>query len=318
MDGFSALQPVGRSPAPAPTLTRMPLHVTLEQHVDALRRDGVLVIENALSGSQLERLHAELDPVFDRTPPGEGEFVGRYTRRFGGLLAKAPSSLDLILHPRVLPLCERLLIADDIGPARCDKIQLSTAQAVAIGSDERSQVVHRDQKLYWLDPGFELLVNAMFCLDDFSLANGATRFAPGSSHWERDRWPTTEEIVAAEAPAGSVILWVGSMIHGGGANKTAAPRRGVIVSYSLGWLQQMERLLLSTPPEIARTLPTRAQQLIGYQAHYPNLGCVEGRDPIEWLLGRTRDVAPAQDHLSADDAALIAMFYAQQSGEAAA
>jgi hypothetical protein len=63
--------------------------------------------------------------------------------------------------------------------------------------------------------------------------------------------------------------------------------------------------LLSTPPEVARGLPERVQRLIGYQLHRPNLGWIEERDPIEWLHGRTGELAPADDNLTPAQEALV-------------
>jgi hypothetical protein len=306
MDGFARI-------SAAPALARLDAAAPFAAQLDALRRDGALILDNALTPAQLEDLNAELDPWFARAPGGEGAFFGRRTRRFGALLAKAPSTVELVLHPRTLPLCERLLIADDIGPPRCDRIQLNVAQAIGIGPGEPEQVIHRDQKLFWIDPGYELLVNVMFCLDAFNAANGGTMFAPGSCAWPRERWPEPHEVVSAEAPAGAAILWVGSMIHGGGANLTDRIRRGVTVSYNLGWLAQTEKLLLSVAPDIARALPERAQQLIGYQVHRPSLGWVEGRDPIEWLRGGVCDVGLTQDHLPAGDDAIVENYYAERT-----
>ena len=160
----------------------------------------------------------------------------------------------MVLHERTLALCERVLIADDIGPARCDHIQLSIGQAIGIGPDEPEQVVHRDRDMHWVATDYEVLVNVMFCLDDFSLENGGTRFVPGSCKWDPGRWPERHEIVSAMAPRGSAILWLGSMMHGGGANRTEKLRRGVILSYNLGWLAQGEKLLLSVPPACAPRL----------------------------------------------------------------
>jgi hypothetical protein len=226
MDGFARF---------VPPLARLPVEASLEEQLRALRRDGVLIIENALSPQQLDQLSAELNFWFEVAPGGEGAFFGRRTRRFGALLRKARSALDLVLHPRILPLCERVLIGDDIGPPRCDRIQLNITQGIGIGPDEPEQVVHRDEKLFWVTPGHELLVNALYCLDDFTAQNGGTRFVPGSSYWEdAERWPEPHEIVQAEAKAGSAILWLGSMMHGGGANRTDKVRRGAVVSYNLG------------------------------------------------------------------------------------
>ncbi|MEN9855972.1 MAG: hypothetical protein RLZZ157_1098 [Pseudomonadota bacterium] len=60
-------------------------------------------------------------------------------------------------------------------------------------------------------------------------------------------------------------------------------------------------------------MPTRLQRLIGYQVHQPNVGWVEGRDPLEWLMGQTDQVGSAQDHLPADQAALVAAYYENPS-----
>ncbi len=310
MDGFTRLEPA--------SLERMAADAPFNRQLAALRKDGVLILEGALSGAQLGELDRELDFWFERAPGGEGAFFGRRTRRFAGLLAKAKSALHLVLHERVLALCERVLIADDIGPRRCDHIQLSIGQAIGIGPDEPEQIVHRDNAMHWVATDYELLVNAMFCLDDFTAENGATRFVPGSRHWQAHRWPEREEIVSAIAPRGSAILWLGSMMHGGGANRTEKVRRGVILSYNLGWLAQGEKLLLSVPPACARTLPERAQRLIGYQTHRPSMGWIEGRDPIEWLRGEFSSLASAGDHLPSEHAALVEDYYAHSPRRAEA
>jgi ectoine hydroxylase-related dioxygenase (phytanoyl-CoA dioxygenase family) len=305
MDGFVRLA--------EPMLARLSIDDTAEQQLATLRRDGVLILENVLPAKCVAELNDELAPWFEKTPYGEGPFFGRTTKRFSAVMCKAKATIDLIMHERILSLCERVLIADDIGPPRCDRIQLNLTQAISIGPNEPEQVVHRDQQLFWVTPGYELLVNAMFCLDDFTFENGGTRFVPGSCAWELDRWPEPHDIAAAEAKAGSVILWLGSMMHGGGENLTSRARRGLIVSYNLGWLAQTERLLLSAPQAIVRTLPERLQHLIGYQVHRPNLGWVEGRDPKQWLdAGGVLEVAGAQDHLHVGHATLVEGYYAQR------
>jgi hypothetical protein len=39
--------------------------------------------------------------------------------------------------------------------------------------------------------------------------------------------------------------------------------------------------------------------------HMPNLGWIEERDPIEWLRGEFKDLAPAEDNLTPLQAALV-------------
>jgi ectoine hydroxylase-related dioxygenase (phytanoyl-CoA dioxygenase family) len=82
---------------------------------------------------------------------------------------------------------------------------------------------------------------------------------------------------------GSVLIYLGSLQHGGGANRTDKPRTGIVHSYSLGWLRQAEPQYLAVPYDIARTLPERLQRLLGYFVHEPNLGSLEGQDPIGLL-----------------------------------
>lgn len=305
MDGFNTFR--------APALARLDATSDIADQLALLRGDGVLILENALSEQSVASVGAEFDQCFAETAPGEGAFFGRNTKRFSAAFAKAPSTIELALHPQILELIERVLIGEDIGPRRADRIQLNLTQAVSIGPGEPEQVVHRDQQMYGITPGFELLANVMFCIDDFTSENGGTNFVPGSCAWQGERWPQPDEIAPAQAKAGSAIVWLGSMMHGGGANRTQRARRGLILSYNLGWLAQAEKLLLSIPPPIARDLPRRLQELIGYQVHRPNLGWIESRDPIEWLHNRGVVTGGAQDHLHGDHLALVDFYYHERA-----
>jgi hypothetical protein len=289
-----------------PELPRVAATIAPAEALRLLRRDGVLVIEGALSSEALARVQAELDPWFEAARHGAGPFFGRRTRRFGGLFAKARAAADLALHPLVLPLMEAVLAGEDPERPACDAIELNLTQAIGIEPGEPAQFLHRDEELWPFARDYEVMANAMWALDDFTVENGATRLIPGSHRWARDREPRPGEAICAAAPAGSVLLWLGGTLHGGGENRSNAIRKGAVMSYKLGWLTPGERLLLSTPPEVARTLPERLQRLIGYQIHRPNLGWVEGRDPLEWLRGDFVDLAPVGDNLAPQHEALLA------------
>ena len=90
-----------------------------------------------------------------------------------------------------------------------------------------------------------------------------------------------------EMPPGSVAIWVGPLLHAGGANITAdRVRRGFIMAYSLGWLRGELNQQLMWPPEVARQFPREVQRLIGYAVEAPLIGCLEmGQDPIVLLEG---------------------------------
>ncbi len=290
--------------APLPSLPRIDTSTPCEEALALLRRDGALIVENA-AGERLQPVLDELGPWFDRAFCGAGPFFGQQTKRFSGVFAKAASTAALAGDDYIVSIAEQVLKASDEGATRCDVIQLNLTQAIGICPGQAAQVLHRDETMFPFAHDFEVMVNVMWALDPWTCDNGATRIVPRSGAWPRTRLPERHEVVAATAPAGAAIIWLGSTIHGGGANQSGSLRRGLAFSYSLGWLGQSERLLLSTPPDIARTLPARVQRLIGYQTHLPNLGWIEERDPIEWLHGATGALAPALDNLTPMQEALV-------------
>jgi ectoine hydroxylase-related dioxygenase (phytanoyl-CoA dioxygenase family) len=182
-----------------------------------------------------------------------------------------------------------------LGP-RCDRYQLHVTQAVDIGPGESAQILHRDDGLLpFAHPGPQALCNTIWSLTDFTSKNGATRVIPGSHLWDDRRLPAAgDDVVQAVMPRGSCLIYLGSVWHGGGANRTAGDwRAGMICGYSLGWLRQEENQYLAVPPAVAKTLPEHVQHLIGYKMHGDFLGWVEGHDPHIVLEQQFSDVMPA-------------------------
>ncbi len=273
--------------------------------VAALESAGCAVVEGAIDLATMTAIRAELAPWFDRTPTGEGLFFGRGTKRFGGVFAKAPTTAHLALAPDIIAAVERLLLGDPSAPC-ADRIQIHLTQAIEIGPGEEAQLLHRDDDMFPFAKAHEVMLNVMWPLEAFTHTNGATRLGPGSQNWPRELIVFSGEgVVDAVAHPGDAIIWVGSLVHGGGANRSAAPRRGLVISYSLAWLAQAEKLLLSISPAAARALPEKLQRLIGYQVHRPNLGWVEGDDPFEWLHGRVGHVSAAKDNLTPEQGAML-------------
>jgi len=247
---------------------------------DILERDGCVVIEGVLNELQVQTLATELAPHFDEAPDCAGDFYGYATKRVSGLVAKSPSCQAMVIHPAILSVMDHFLLKG------CRGYHLNLTQAIRIGPGEPQQVIHRDDLMFnFAHPEFEAMINTMWAVDDFTAENGATHVVPGSHKWPLDRQPQPHEEVQGVMKRGSVLIWLGSLQHGGGANRTDRPRTGIVHSYSLGWLRQAEPQYLAVPYEIARTLPERLQRVIGYFVHEPNLGSVEGQDPIGLLTG---------------------------------
>ena len=169
--------------------------------------------------------------------------------------------------------------------------QLNLTQAIRIGPGEPKQIVHRDDAMFpFARQGIEAMINCMWAVDDFTVENGATQVVPGSHRWDDpQRRPSEDEITQGAMKAGSLLVYLGSVIHGGGANTTDKPRTGLVLSYCQGWLRQAENQYLAVPQQQAARFPERLQRLLGYFVHQPNLGCVEGQDPILLLKGELAD-----------------------------
>jgi ectoine hydroxylase-related dioxygenase (phytanoyl-CoA dioxygenase family) len=251
-------------------------------HDATLDDDGYCVVEDVIDAARVDAIRAELAVLFDATPFGRDDFEGHRTRRIYALFAKTRALDELAIHPLVLDALDRVL-----GPA-----QLSAPTAIEIGPGERAQPLHPDDAIYPIPrPHPELVVNVMWPLDDFTEANGATRVVPGSHRWVDERPGPDAETIAVAMPAGSAMMYVGSLWHGGGANTTQAARVGVVLHYAVSWIRQVENHVLAVPRDTVRGLPERLQELLGYNVYPPFLGYVDGRHPRRLLAGDRADRA---------------------------
>ncbi len=249
----------------------------------ALRSAGCVVVRELVPASLLDDIERELDAYIEETPMGADEFTGVHTRRTGSLLARSVSFRELAAHPVVTGALDRVL------GDHATSYQLHLTQVIEIGPGEPAQYVHRDQWAFDFFPfpsGFEVECHTMWAMSDFTEANGATRVIPGSHTWEDKLRLTEADTIPAEMPKGSVLLYLGSLYHSGGANRSSAPRRGINVGYTLSWLRQEENQYLACPPEVARTLPESLARLAGYAPGAYALGYYgDLRDPMEALRG---------------------------------
>ena len=252
-----------------------------------LERDGAVIIEGALGQQQLSNINLDMEQILTSTAPGLRhptadffvEFYGRKTIRIDGLPAKSNTFLEAMQLPFLLGVADELLLPN------CDDYLLNTGQIIQIGPGESVQHIHRDEDAWrhLKHPKPLLQVIAMFALTDFTIANGATQVVPGSHLWPPERQPLAEEITQAEMAAGSVLLYLGPTLHGGGANTTSDQwRRGMFLGYVLGWLRTEENTFLTVPMEAVRKMPTRCQELLGYKAHN-GTGVVDIGSPMALL-----------------------------------
>ncbi len=277
-------------------LQRLPADAPTQVLVDALERDGAVIVEDFLDADLLARFNAELDPFIETAIPAKDRaflndviqwFFGAETRDVTGVAGRSRVfATEILTHPVYRAICDAILLPS------CASYQLNIAHVLDRGPGSTQQLIHRDE-VVWVhlpSPHPEIQVASVIALVDFTADNGATRVVPGSHRWPRDRVATADELVPAEMAAGSAIVYLGSTLHGGGANVTPdVRRRGMHVSYCVGWLRTEENQYLSTPIDVVRTLPRESQALLGYAAHDAlaagggYLGTVRVQDPVELI-----------------------------------
>jgi ectoine hydroxylase-related dioxygenase (phytanoyl-CoA dioxygenase family) len=258
----------------------LPSNVSPEQVVEILRRDGCVVVDRVVDRAAIGRVLDEMAPYIEGTDTGSDEFSGSRTRRTGGLVARSPAARTFVMNDLVLGSVKRLL-------EKATNHRLHLSQIIAIGPGESAQSIHRDQWAFDFFPfpkGFEVQCNTLWAMTDFTEENGATRVIPGSHAFEDGLQLKIDDTEPAEMEAGSVLLYTGSLYHGGGANHSDTTRYGLNLTYARGWLRQEENQYLSVPQQIARELPDDLLRLIGYAPGAYALGYVDDlRDPLKVL-----------------------------------
>lgn len=282
-------------------LRRLAANCQPEILAQALRDDGAAIVENVLDQQALEALKSQIKPYVEATELGRDDFTGRKTTRTGALVARSQACRYLVMDDLILGGANAFL------KPFCERVQLHLTQLIRIQPGQVKQPLHRD-RLAWggfLQASIEPQFNTIWAVTDFTQENGATQVVPGSNNWKAGREANPDEVQYAEMKAGSVLIYSGSVIHGGGANEADHDRMGLNITYALGWLRQEENQYLSCPPHIAKDFDPALRDLLGYcmgsyaLGYYtPPTGPGEGPEvvPPEFLFsGKVTDWSDGDD-----------------------
>jgi ectoine hydroxylase-related dioxygenase (phytanoyl-CoA dioxygenase family) len=270
--------------------------------LDAIREHGYVVIERLLSASDLRAVRDGLAPHLAAQLLGRNDFEGHRTQRVYSLVGKGKTFEDLAEHPRVLAICDALLEPNYL---------LTASQAIRINPGETPQPFHYDDAFYPLPrPRAAVSVSTIWAVDAFTAENGATQILIGSHAWSDAEVVTkissvdfttappdarvprpegalpagwSDRVCNVTMPAGSVIVFLGTLVHRGGANRSAAPRLAFSNQYCQPWARQQENFFLSIPPERVRAMSPRVQQMLGYGIHPPFMGHADGVHPLRFV-----------------------------------
>lgn len=288
----------------------------------ALHRDGAVIVRELVEPKRMDALAAKFVPELEAQSAGGAEFFGSPTRGLGGdLFRLAPEVVEqLLLHPTVLEVADAVLLPqapmapanagahasksweegleaamdeyeqmadrDPVLGPNCHHYRLNVGYARQVCRGDTHQFLHREMDTFRPfiehDPNaFELILAMAWAVSDFTIENGATRLVPGSHRWAKGREAADDEVVQAVMPKGSVALWTGRTLHGLAASNDES-RTSLLFTILANWLTTEENQFFAVPPEVAKCLSPRGQQIIGYRGS-PSLGWVSGRDPDNLL-----------------------------------
>jgi len=249
-----------------------------DRHAAEVDEQGYTIVEDAFDAAFASEVLEALDSLVEERgiTPADNGFEGRSTYRLYNLLALGEVFQRIPTAPAVLPVVERVLDQECL---------LSTLSSIDIRPGEVAQPIHSDDQVIGLPrTGFATVCNSMWAITDFTEENGATRIIPGS---HRDpEYPVYGQVydtIPAEMPSGSVLLWHGSLWHGGGANASDQRRVGIADNYCAGMIRQQENQQLGIPREVARTFDKRLARLCGYGTYRGLIGHIDKTDPLRLL-----------------------------------
>jgi ectoine hydroxylase-related dioxygenase (phytanoyl-CoA dioxygenase family) len=258
---------------------------------DRLLGTGYVIIPNAADPEVIAGIDEDFREPFEKTPFSQGNFFGNRTVRFARALIRSRHSATLVQDGLIQGIAERVLLPF------CESIQLNLTQAIAVHPGAPAQLPHRDQDMWGGPKGqMEYMVNVIWPLTRFTRENGATILWGKSHREEKNRYIPDDDTIAAEMEPGSALIFLGSTLHGQGANVSDEVRRALVVGYSLSWLKSYENQFLAYPPEVARHFSPELANLVGYAQIPPNLNNFEAQSPTVLLRGEV------PEHLGAIDA----------------
>lgn len=238
----------------------------------AVQRDGYVILPDLLTSEELCEIRDAVTPLLDRQ--GRNRFEGHATQRVYSVLNKTRACDRIADHPRVLALLDRLLLPNYL---------LSMLQVINILPGEHEQMLHSDDSFYPIPrPRTALSAATIWAIDDFTADNGATDIVAGSHLWG-DRMPEEAEREPVVMTAGSCVFFLGTLWHGGGANRSPGPRLALTAQYCEPWLRPQEAFTLSTTHDTVRAVSEDIRRMLGYSIHPPFVGQVDGTHPKRLL-----------------------------------
>ena len=237
------------------------------------------MISPGTTAEALERLDAQGFVVLERLLTRPGHRVRLATNGREALTLAAEKGVDLLLltalvneTPRAYPVSQAIVEPNYL---------LTACQVIHLLPGETEQAVHFDDGFYSIPrPRPSVSISTIWAVDDFTAENGATEVIPGSHRWDDAQLPDQDDprLRPVVMPAGSAVIFHGTLWHRGGANRSDAPRCAISPQYCQPWARQQENMMLAVGARAAR-YSERIRAMLGYSIHPPFMGFVDGGHP---------------------------------------
>jgi ectoine hydroxylase-related dioxygenase (phytanoyl-CoA dioxygenase family) len=214
----------------------MKLGTLVEQTLTAMDEYGFCVIPGLLPNDEATGLRKIIDQLRERESKPDGGQLGH--QRVLHLAAKHPAFVALMCHPVTVAVYERYLGVDFVCSTWTTNTSLPDADLTYWHVDHPYWTIAPP---YPVDPA--LTAHAIWCLDEFSESNGATKFISGShrrTNLPQHNGNYDHEGVSVEAPAGSLIVAHGAIWHSAGRNSSGQPRTAIFGRYARSFVVPQE------------------------------------------------------------------------------
>jgi ectoine hydroxylase-related dioxygenase (phytanoyl-CoA dioxygenase family) len=232
-----------------------------------LDEQGYVLLPAVLSPAGVAEVTAQAEAVWaaEGAQAGSENYIEPGVRRLANLANKGAAFRALMVHPQVLEAVQRVL-----GPAvRINMLNARDALPAARGAAVQPLHTDADHGAKADAHGY-LVATAIWMLDPFTRANGATRLVPGT-HLSPALPKEVLSDVLAPHPAeiyvtgqpGDVFIFNGHCWHAGGANHTEHSRRAILAHYARADQPQRLNQKDAIAPEVQATLSPLERTVLG-------------------------------------------------------
>ncbi|KAK7754682.1 hypothetical protein SLS62_003239 [Diatrype stigma] len=285
---------------------RFPREAGLQAFIDAVEKDGCVIIKDFTDLESLVEAQKEVQPYLDASVAESASTVGALnggTATCTRLVGRSKTAREKFFSDQLYQDIADHFIGLETTTWYGDKPQVNQSHpllSISITMDSRPgcqpQQLHRDDKNHHArhakadtySRGRDMLLGLFVPACDTFKANGATRIVPGSHLWGDDRpdfGPNGDSgVIDAELKKGEAFIMLGSLYHGAGHYSIPTGSRTVHIFFMCSGVHRQEEIpFLSYPIEDVKTYSQLVRDRLGWKQSEPNLGWVDLKSP-EYLL----------------------------------